>query len=395
MTFDVIIIGAGFAGIVAARELAERGNKKVLVIDRHPHIAGNCYDTNDDAGILIHVYGPHIFHTSNKRAFDYLSRFTEWREYQHCVVGNVYGKIIPVPFNINSLHLVYDEEKANRLEKKLIDTYGLEKKVPILELRNNEDPEVKEVAEYVYENVFLKYTMKQWGKKPNEIDPAVTGRVPVFISKDNRYFQDPYQGMPLNGYTQLAKNILDHPNITLRLNTECKDVLKVPDVQNAPGNDNRFEFEGKPFDGIVIFTGQIDELFGRCYGMLPYRTLDFKFETHDTEFYQCNSVVNYCVDQDYTRITEFKYLTGQVNPNKTSIVKEYSRAYEGKPGEIPYYTISNPESLKMYKQYTDLASKVHQLYLLGRLAEFKYYNIDAIVGRALEVSDQILGENQN
>ena len=224
--------------------------------------------------------------------------------------------------------------------------------------------------------------MKQWGKKPNEIDPAVTGRVPVFISRDDGYFQDPYQGMPLNGYTPLAKNIADHPNITIRYETDCRKVLKI--------DGSKVEFEGKPYSGILIFTGQVDELFDRCYGMLPYRTLDFAFETHDVTFYQQNSVVNYTVDQDFTRITEFKYLTGQDVPNKTTIVKEFSRQYEGKEGEIPYYTVANPESLQMYQKYVDLASKVPKLYLLGRLAEFKYYNIDAIVGKALELADRIL-----
>ncbi|OHT04883.1 UDP-galactopyranose mutase [Tritrichomonas foetus] len=381
-SYDCIIVGAGFAGIVAARELAERGNKKVLILERHEHIGGNCYDVEDKAGVLIHQYGPHIFHTYNKRVFEFLSRFTEWRKYDHCVIGNVYGKIIPIPFNLNSLHIVFDEEKANRLEKKLVDTFGIDTKVPILELRKSEDQEIRDLAEYVYENVFLKYTMKQWGKKPNEIDPAVTGRVPVYVSRDNRYFQDTYQGMPLNGYTPLAKNIADHPNITIRYSVDCRSVLKI--------KESTVEFEGKPFTGIVIFTGQADELFGRCYGMLPYRTLDFHFETHDVDVYQPGAVVNYTVDQDYTRITEFKYLTGQVVPNKTTIVKEFSKPYEGKDGEIPYYTIANPDSLAMYQKYVDLVKKVPNLYLLGRLAEFKYYNIDGIVARALELSDQLL-----
>ncbi|KAK8848110.1 hypothetical protein M9Y10_019166 [Tritrichomonas musculus] len=380
--YDCIVVGAGFAGITAARELAERGNKKVLILERHPHIAGNCYDVENKDGILIHQYGPHIFHTSNKRVFQYLSRFTEWRHYHHCVVGDLHGLLIPIPFNLYSLRLVFDKEKADRLEKKLIETFGLNKKVPILELRKSEDPEIRDLAEFVYENVFLKYTMKQWGKKPNEIDPAVTGRVPVFISRDNGYFQDLYQGMPLNGYTPLAQNIADHPNITIRYETDCRKVLKI--------DGSKVEFEGKPYNGIIIFTGQVDELFGRCYGMLPYRTLDFAFETHDVTFYQQNSVVNYTVDQDYTRITEFKYLTGQDVPNKTTIVKEYSRQYEGKEGEIPYYTVANPESLQMYQKYVDLASKVPHLYLLGRLAEFKYYNIDGIVEKALELADRIL-----
>lgn len=380
--FDVLIVGAGFAGITAARELAERGNKKVLVLERHDHIAGNCYDCYDEAGVLIHQYGPHIFHTYNKRVYEYLSRFTEWRQYQHCVVGNIHGMIMPIPFNLYSLHLAFEKEKADRLEKKLIDTFGLNQKVPILKLRESQDPEILEVAEYVYENVFLQYTMKQWGKKPSEIDPAVTGRVPVFLSRDNRYFQDPYQGMPLEGYTPLAQNMVNHPNITIRYGVDCRDVLEI--------NGSEVKFEGQVFKGILIFTGQVDELYDRRFGMLPYRSLDFVFETHNTDFYQQNSVVNYPVSEKFTRITEFKYLTGQVLPGKTTTVTEYSKPYEGRKGEIPYYTISNPESLAMYQKYVDLVKQVPNFYLLGRLAEFKYYNIDGIVARALELCDEIL-----
>lgn len=380
--YDCIIIGAGLAGITVARELAERGNKKILIIEKHNHIAGNCYDFLNTDGILVQKYGPHIFHTSNERVFQYLSRFTNWRQYQHCVVGNLKGLIIPIPFNLYSLHLVFDKEKADRLEKKLVDTFGLNKKVPILELKKSNDSEIRDVAEFVYENVFLNYTMKQWGKAPNEIDPAVTARVPVFISRDNRYFQDLYQGIPLNGYTVLAKKIVDHPNITIKYQTDCREILKI--------HDSHIEFEGKPFLGITIFTGQVDELFNRCFGILPYRTLKFNFETHDVTYYQQNSQVNYTLDQDYTRITEFKYLTGQDIPNKTTIAKEYSYQYEGKEGEIPYYAISNQESLKIYQKYVNLASKVPNLYLLGRLAEFKYYNMDVIVSKALELADHIL-----
>jgi UDP-galactopyranose mutase len=380
---DVLIIGAGFAGSVVARELAERANKKVLIIEQRSHIGGNCYDVKDAAGVLIHQYGPHIFHTIHKHVYDYLSRFTEWLDYQHCVLGNIYGRIVPIPFNLNTLHIEFDEVKATRLEKKLIDLYGAESKVPILELRKASDPEINELAEYVYQNVFLKYTMKQWGKQPHEIDPAVTGRVPVFISRDNRYFQDPYQGMPTLGYTPLFEKLVDHPNITIRLNTLSQDVVKVL--------NNTIQFEGEPFTGIVVFTGQLDEFFDLRFDRLPYRTLDFALETHDVDLYQQGAVVNYTVDQDFTRITEFKHMTQQVLPGKTTIVKEFSKAYEG-GGQIPYYSISNPESLAQYEKYMALARAIPNFHVLGRLAEFKYYNMDAIVDRALALAGQLIGQ---
>lgn len=380
---DVLIVGAGYAGAVAARELAERGGKRVLIIEKHSHIGGNCYDCLDAAGVLIHQYGPHIFHTSNKRAYEYLSRFTEWLEYQHCVIANIYGKIVPVPFNLNSLHIVFDEEKASQLEKKLVERYGMEAKVPILELRKSDDPDINELADYVYENVFLKYTMKQWGKQPHEIDPNVTARVPVFVSRDNRYFQDPYQGMPKEGYTKIFERMLDHPNIEVRLNTDARKVVDL--------TGDVVKFEGKEFHGICILTGQVDELFGLKFGRLPYRTLDFRFETHHVDYFQEGAVVNYTVDQPFTRITEFKYMTQQKIPGVTTIVKEFSKEYMG-GDEIPYYTVSNPDSLAIYGKYVELAKKLPDVYLLGRLAEFKYYNMDGIVGRALEMADEILSK---
>ena len=214
--YNSIIIGAGCAGATMARQLADNG-QKVLVIDKRPHIGGNCYDAYDEHGVLIHVYGPHIFHTNEKKVYDYLSRFTKWYDYQHEVVAKVDDMLIPVPFNLNTLKMVYGEKKAKELEEKLVDMFGMDTKVPILKLRESTDEEIKAIADYVYNNIFLKYTMKQWGKKPEEIDPAVTGRVPVYISYDNRYFQDKYQGMPLDGYTKMFENMLAHENITVKL----------------------------------------------------------------------------------------------------------------------------------------------------------------------------------
>ena len=377
--FDSVIIGAGVAGCVAARDLAESG-RKVLVLEQRDHIGGNCYDEKDEHGILIHKYGPHIFHTKEQKAYDYLSRFTDWYAFGHEVVANVHGKLIPVPFNLNTLHMVYEQEKADALEKKLIDAFGLESRVPILKLREHEDPEIREIADYVYENIFLHYTMKQWGQTPEQIDPAVTGRVPVLISHDNRYFQEPWQGMPLHGYTLMFEKMLDHENITVEIGVDARSRVTF--------SEGSVSLDGQAFTGDVIYTGPLDELFDCRFGRLPYRSLRFDFEYYDKPDYQGHSVVNYTVSEDFTRITEFKYLTGQ-KAEGTTIVKEYPFAYTGAEGEIPYYSIANAANQKLYEQYRGLVEHIPNVWLLGRLAEYKYYNIDAMVLKALELTDKI------
>lgn len=380
--FDCLVIGSGYAGSVAAREMAERGGRRVLVLERRGHVGGNAYDCLDEHGILIHKYGPHIFHTSERRVFDYLSRFTGWRDYQHRVVANVHGRFLPVPFNLTSLHMAFPEEKAARLEDKLLSAYSANARVTILSLRENTDPELREVADYVYENVFVHYTMKQWGQPPEEIDPATTARVPILLSRDDRYFQDPYQGMPLEGYTPLFQRMLDHPRITVELGVDARERMAL--------EDGVIRLDGEPFAGPVIYTGEVDELFSFRFGHLPYRTLDFDFETLEVDRFQPTATVNYTVSEDYTRITEYKQLTGQVVPGRTTIMKEYSRAYTGSPGEIPYYAVISPENNALYGRYWDLAGGFSNLHLLGRLAEYKYYNMDAIALRALTLCDGIL-----
>lgn len=379
MMYDVIVIGAGTAGCTVSRKLAEQG-KKVLILEKKNHIAGNCYDAKDEHGVLIHVYGPHIFHTCKENVYEFLSRFTDWYEFRHEVVANVHGQYMPVPFNLHTLKAAYGEERAKELEEKLIRIYGMGTKVPILDLMNHEDVDFQMIGKFVYDNIYVYYTMKQWGKKPEEIDPAVTARVPVNISYDNGYFADKYQGVPLRGFTAMFEKMVEHENIKIELGIEARDVLRV--------ENGKVLYRGEAFGGDVIFTGPIDEFFDCKYGRLPYRTLDFVFEYYEKDDFQGHSVVNYTVDQDYTRITEYKYLTGQ-KCEGTTISKEYPSAYTGKAGQIPYYSIANEENYALFAKYRAEVEEIPNFHLLGRLAEYQYYNIDVMVEKAMELAEKL------
>ncbi len=362
MPVSNLVVGAGITGAAAARLLADRG-EKVTVIDRRDHIAGNCYDCRDGNGIMVHRYGSHIFHTSDKEVWDFMCRFTEFNGYVHRVRGMVDGKEIPIPFNLDSLHMVFPKEKAERLERKLIDAYGYGRKVPILEFQRQDDGDLRDLADYVYEKVFLHYTMKQWGYSPEEVDAGVTARVPVYISRDDRYFQDPYQGIPVEGYTKALENMLDHPNIRVVLNTEYSD--------DKCGSYDR-----------ILHTGSIDEYMGYRYGCLPYRSVRFDMETICSEHYQSNSVINYPCDQAFTRIHEYKYYLGDVS-ERTVIAREYSEVFELGKNER-YYPIPRDENTAMYERYLrDIGQeKVH---FLGRLGDYRYYNMDGAIRRAMDV----------
>jgi len=376
--FDYIIVGAGYSGSVLAERIATQLNKKVLIIEKRDHIGGNSYDLKDENNILIHQYGPHLFHTNNKEVFDYLSQFTTWDIYNHKVLALIDGKEVPIPFNINTLYDVFPNSLASRLEEKLLEIFDYNTKVPILELMKSTDKDLQLLAEFVYEKVFVHYTAKQWGMKPEEMDGAVTARVPIFVGRDDRYFNDKYQVVPKQGYTKMFQTMLKHPNIKIMLNTDFKEVCKM--------SDNGFELLETPFNGKVIYTGPIDELFDYKFGDLPYRSVDMVFETVEKEYYQNAATVNYPNQYNFTRITEFKHIHPS-NSDKTTILKEYPKAYN-KTKDTPYYPIFTDENQQRYEQYKEHTKKWKNLVLVGRLAEYKYYDMDDMVERALEVYEK-------
>jgi UDP-galactopyranose mutase len=360
--FDYLIVGAGFAGCVLAERLARDADKNVLICDVRPHIGGNAYDHYNDDGILVHKYGPHIFHTNSAEVFEYLSRFTTWRPYQHRVRALVDGQLVPMPINLDTINQLY----GLNLTALQVEDFLKSIAEPRAEIRTSEDVVVSKVGRELYEKFFRGYTRKQWGLDPSELDASVTARVPTRTNRDERYFTDTYQAMPLHGYTRMFERMLDHPNIKIMLNTDYREI------------------EGVIPYSEMIYTGPVDAFFEYRYGKLPYRSLRFVHETHDTPVYQSAPVINYPNDYAYTRVTEFKYLTGQEH-RKTSIVYEYPEA-EGDP----YYPVPRPENAELYKRYKALADATPGVYFVGRLATYKYYNMDQVVAQALAVYRKVL-----
>ncbi len=363
MTFDYLIVGAGFAGSVLAERLARAAGKRVLVVDKRPHVGGNAFDHYDDAGVLVHKYGPHIFHTNSRQVFEYLSQFTAWRPYQHRVLAYVDGQYLPIPINLDTINRLY----GLRLSALDVEAFFASRAERRDSVRTSEDVIVSRIGRELYEKFFRNYTRKQWGLDPSDLDAAVTARIPIRTNRDSRYFTDAYQAMPRHGYTRLFERMLDHPNIKILLNTDDREIEGIVPFRE------------------MIYTGPIDDYFACCYGRLPYRSLQFRFETRAEARVQPVAVINYPNDYAYTRVTEFKHLTGQVQANST-VVYEYPQA-EGDP----YYPIPTRDNAEQYRKYKQLADRTPRVHFVGRLATYKYYNMDQVVAQALTLFAKLAG----
>ena len=382
---DCIVIGAGFCGSVVARMLAEH-NKKVLIVERRGHIAGNMYDETDANGILVQRYGPHIFHTFSKEAYDFIVKYDEWNDYHHQCAVEIDRILTPSPANFKTIDLLYASEEAEALKSRLKTCYEGQKTVTIFELLDCDDAIIRQYAEKLFAMNYRPYTVKQWGIPPEAIDPGILKRVPVRLDYTDAYFDDPYQAMPKSGYTCFFQKLLDHENIEILLNTDALDKLKI-DVHNR-----QMLFEGKEITIPVVYTGAIDELLDYRYGQLPYRSLAFEYQTKNTDSFQNASVVAYPLAQGYTRITEYKKLPPQNIPGKTTVAYEYPLPAGRANGSEPYYPIINDENVSLYNQYRSDLADISGLFLCGRLADYKYYNMDAAILRAFEVYRAMSGK---
>lgn len=359
--FDVLVVGAGFAGSVLAERFANELGLSVLVVDRRAHIGGNAYDRHDDAGVLVHPYGPHIFHTNSEQVFRYLSRFTRWRPYQHRVLAAVDGQLVPMPINLDTVNRLY----GLSLTSFELEQFFASVAEPKERIETSEDVVVSKVGRDLYNKFFRGYTRKQWGLDPSELDASVTARVPTRTNRDDRYFTDTFQAMPLFGYTRMFEAMLAHPKIRVMLNTDYRDIVDLVPWRH------------------MVYTGPVDLFFDHCYGKLPYRSLEFHHETLPLAQFQAVGTVNYPNDYAFTRISEFKHITGQSHA-ATSVVYEYPRA-EGDP----YYPVPRAENAALYKKYEALAKALDHVTFVGRLATYKYYNMDQVVGQALAAYKQL------
>src|ERR1700754_413524 len=365
--FDYLIVGAGFAGAVLAERLANTAGKKVLLVDKRNHIGGNTFDYYNKDGLLIHKYGPHIFHTNSREVYDYLGNFTAWRPYEHPVLASVDGMLVPLPITLDTINSLY----GLSLNSSEVNSFLLARAEKKDQIVTSEDVVLNKVGGDLYEKFFKGYTKKQWDLDPSELDASVAARIPTRSNRDNRYFTDTYQGMPLHGYSRLFEKMLDHPNIKVMLNTDYKEIEDMIPYEN------------------MIYTGPIDYYFDYCYGRLPYRSIEFVFETHEMEKFQATGTINFPNEHPYTRVTEFKYLTGQQH-QKTTVVYEYPTA-EGDP----YYPVPRPENADLYKKYQLLTKEIKNVYFTGRLATYKYYNMDQVVAQSLALFRRIQSTEKN
>ena len=367
--FDTLVVGAGYAGSIMARELAERLEQRVLVIDRRDHIAGNAYDYYDEAGVQVHKYGPHIFHTNSEKVINYLSRFTDWRPFEHRVLARVDGQLLPIPINRTTINRLYGLDFTEETEA---EEFFARQAEPVAKIENSEDVVVAKVGRDLYEKFFRGYTRKQWQCDPSELHASVCARIPVRTNTDDRYFTDSFQNMPADGYTAMFERILDHPLIEVRVNTD------------------HYEVAGEIDFGHLVWTGPIDRFFGHRFGALPYRSLEFELRTVETPggayFQEAPQINEPGEEVPYTRTTEFRWLSGQVAHPTSTVAVEYSRT-EGDP----YYPIPTDESRALYRRYETLAAEcADEVTFVGRLARYQYLNMDQVVGQALSTAEKLI-----
>lgn len=378
---DCLVIGCGLSGAVVARFLAEECNKKVVIWDKRNHIAGNMYDFKDEHGILVHKYGPHTFHTKEKYLYDYICRFAKWKEYKLNCMAHIDGKFTPTPFNFETIDEFYNDEYAYKLKEEINKVFGNRKVAPVLELLKSDNIIIKEYAQFLFDKDYSLYTAKQWGIPANEVDTSILKRVPIRFSYDVGYFDDEYQVMPVNSYKEFFENILSHENIKVELNKDALNYIKISE-------DNKILVDGRILDIPIVYTGALDELFGMKYGALPYRTLKFEWKYEDIDSFQPAPVVAYPQAKDYTRITEYKKLPYQ-NVKGTTFAIEYSLQYEPNKSMEPYYPLLTEGSINKYQLYKIEAEKIENLFFCGRLADFKYYNMDQALKRALSLCESL------